>query len=493
MPYLPIKALVFIALCVGSVSAEESKLILSISEEGTEQQLPCRIRVYRAGQSGSPVYLGVCDGLIQIPLAAGEYRVRVQKGLEYERQEHTVNIEEGSEHGLNIQLGRLIDLPSRGWWSGDTHVHKINRSTGDETTWPLHMLAEDLHVAPVITVHNSLLSMNKLPEPAVIEVAPGYLKSLNNAEDEPFDDSVIYCRLKTLRPPETEVHGIVGRLIEIKRQQKKAWASIDAVNFESVPQLVATGEIDSIEVVSHTFSWNINQDFTMVDYLGGWGRKPRVKTWRARGLFHQELYYRYLNCGFRIPPSAGTAALGFVHPIGLGCNRVYVNIDEKFTYDSWWKHFKEGRVFVSNGPILLVTANDKLPGEVFQNPEGRPFTASIQGTYVSNDPLESIEIIKNGDVVEHIEQEGLKGSFTSKPLTFDKSGWFLVRAFTKVSKTCVFASTGPFYVEVGKKKATIHRKDAEYFIDWINSGKGEDKAGNSEAIRVYKQLLKEAE
>jgi hypothetical protein len=62
-----------------------------------------------------------------------------------------------------------------------------------------------------------------------------------------------------------------------------------------------------------------------------------------------------------------------------------------------------------------------------------------------------------------------------------------------VSKTCVFASTGPFYVEVGEKKTTIHRKDVEYFIDWINSGKGKDKAGNRKAIGVYERLLREAE
>jgi hypothetical protein len=76
--------------CVGTAEAEESKLIITVFEKGTTQQLPCRIRVYKAGQSGNPVYLNVCDGSVEIPLAAGKYQVRVQRGVEYERQENIV-------------------------------------------------------------------------------------------------------------------------------------------------------------------------------------------------------------------------------------------------------------------------------------------------------------------------------------------------------------------------------------------------------------------
>jgi hypothetical protein len=58
-----------------------------------------------------------------------------------------------------------------------------------------------------------------------------------------------------------------------------------------------------------------------------------------------------LNCGLRIPPSAGSGSGVLPNPVGY--NRVYVHLDEQLTYDGWWQGFKQGRSLVTNGPLLL--------------------------------------------------------------------------------------------------------------------------------------------
>ena len=60
-----------------------------------------------------------------------------------------------------------------------------------------------------------------------------------------------------------------------------------------------------------------------------------------------------------------------------------------------------------------------------------------------------------------------RGRFRPAPLVFRRSGWFLVRAIARVPETFRFASTGPFYVEVGGRPRTVRREDVEFFLKWI--------------------------
>ena len=47
------------------------------------------------------------------------------------------------------------------------------------------------------------------------------------------------------------------------------------------------------------------------------------------------------------------------------------------------------------------------------------------------------------------------------------SGWFLVRAVAENPKTFRFASTAPFYVEVGEAKRRVSRAAVKFFLEWV--------------------------
>src|SRR5262249_49165583 len=58
------------------------------------------------------------DSVIEVP--AGATTIEAMKGWEYNPQSTTVEVGTGREQTVTLRLQRLIDLPSRGWYSGDT-------------------------------------------------------------------------------------------------------------------------------------------------------------------------------------------------------------------------------------------------------------------------------------------------------------------------------------------------------------------------------------
>ena len=77
-------------------------------------------------------------------LAPGRYTLTVERGKEYHPETREVEVGDGPAR-LTIRLRRWIDMAGRGWYSGDTHVHRPL----DEL--PVAMLAEDLNVAFPLT------------------------------------------------------------------------------------------------------------------------------------------------------------------------------------------------------------------------------------------------------------------------------------------------------------------------------------------------------
>ena len=67
-----------------------------------------------------------------------------------------------------------------------------------------------------------------------------------------------------------------------------------------------------------------------------------------------EVWYRLLNCGFRLPAGAGTDAMtNFASLRGpVGMNRVFVHSGPKLEYRGWLAALKAGRTFVTNGPLV---------------------------------------------------------------------------------------------------------------------------------------------
>jgi hypothetical protein len=267
-------------------------------------------------------------------------------------------------------------------------------------------------------------------------------------------------------------------------RQEGAWVDIEKPFWYDVPVWVASGMVNSIGIVHN----HMQRDGVMPNEA--WGRardKNRFPDPQGNGLWTQEIYYHVLNCGLRIPPSAGSASGVLANPVGY--DRLYVHLDGELTYTKWWQAFKAGRVFVSNGPLLRCRANGELPGHVFKSPTDAALELSVEATLDSRDRVSSVEIIQNGRVIRSFTNLNSKDSASLGTITFKQSGWFVARAIAAVPNNFRFASTGPFYVEIGSSNH-ISRASAQFFLDWVRERKGQikiDDARQRDEVVAYHQ------
>jgi len=113
--------------------------------------------------------------------------------------------------------------------------------------------------------------------------------------------------------------------------------------------------------------------------------------------------------------------------------------------------------------------NDNMPGETikFDDPGEVRVVARVRSQY----PLNRVEIIYNGEVIAEvkIDGEGLDVRIDEK-LSIPRSGWIALRSSGPPQADqptgTVFGHTSPVYVEVAGHPIDA-RKDAEYFIGWI--------------------------
>ncbi len=423
---------------------------VTIVDKATGKPVPCRIHL--KDPAGKPVKADplpfwrdhfVCPGTVKLELAPGKYAYEVERGPEWSQAKGEFDAGAGQ---VRIEIARIADLRARGWWAGDLHIHRALEEAD------LHTAAEDLPVAPVITWWNNrnLWANKEIPADPLRKLEGGRLVRGLEGEDEREGGALLYFNLRkplAITGSKREVPSPLKFLLEA-RAQLGVHIDIEKPFWWDVPVWLASGKIDTIGIA--------NNHMCRSQMLGteAWGKPrdtARLPAPRGNGWWTQEIYYHALNAGLRVPPSAGSASGVLPNPVGY--NRVYVHLEGGLDWDRWWEGLRAGRSFVTNGPLLLATAGGKLPGHVFKEPGEIEITAELLG----REAVPRIEIVRDGRVV---------GTAPGR-LSFTESGWFLVRAVAENEKTFRFASTAPWFVEVGGKPR-VSRASARFFLDWVD-------------------------
>jgi hypothetical protein len=372
-------------------------------------------------------------------------------------------------------------------------------------------LAEDLHVALPLTywvreayepaIRGKLAGDVK---PELIKVAPNrFLWPVNteyelfNTRGKPHTQGAVFVinqrgALDLATPPVTPVAKAAhdsGALLDL---DKHTW------NWS--PMIVPIMQVDLFELANNHIwrtefafkNWTLDvlpKDWDIETDAAGyteWG-------WTDWGF---KTYYAFLNCGFRMRPTGGTAA--GVHPVPAGFGRVYVQVEGELTYDKWIRGLNAGNSFVTTGPMLMVKFNDKWAGTVFKGLEASK--VHITGTAESSLPLERIEIIVNGEVVRDTRLLASHGSPSratiDETIELKTSSWIIVRCFEKhPDGRRRFAHTAPVHCEIdGPVKPK--QKEVAYFIQRMeqeiarNRGvlAAEELAEYEKALAIYKEL-----
>jgi hypothetical protein len=463
---------------------------LTVVEKNSDQPIPCRIHL--KDKSGKPQRAEplpfwhdhfVCAGTVQLNLPPGAYSYEIERGPEYTLATGTFMVTAKAGVQIRVELERLANLVKEAWWSGELHVHRPVADT------ELLMRAEDLYVAPVITWWNNRNEWGKqksVPENPLIRFDENRYYHVLAGEDEREGGALLYFNLRqplALAGSGREYPSPMKFLAEARRHPD-VWIDVEKPFWWDVPVWLASGQVDSIGLA------NNHMCRSRMYESEAWGKPrdaKRLPPPLGNGFWTQEIYYHVLNCGLRIPPSAGSASGVLPNPVGY--NRVYVHVDEAFSYEKWWQRLRAGRSFVTNGPLLRVQVNGQFPGHVFRAPEGKEMELEVKSILTTRDRIRSLEIIKDGRIERTVANDervknGMLGS-----VRFRESGWFLVRAIADNPDTFRFASTAPFYVEIGDVKSRISKSSARFFLDWVQERadrvKLEDPAQRQEVLQHH--------
>lgn len=400
----------------------------------------------------------VSPGLLSYDLEAGEYQYEIEKGPEFEQISGMFVLEETGVTKVAHTLKRLTRMAERNWYSGDLHIHRPVEDV------PLLVEAEDLNMGPVITWWNqkNLWEEEPLPEVTTHQFKGAHWYDVMAGEDEREGGALLYFQLKEPLEIGTDSREFPSSLAYLREAVRNRGVHVDIEKpfWWDVPAWVSTGEIDTIGLANNHMCRSQMYESEAWGFPRDGERLPAPK---GNGYWTQEIYYALLNSGIRIPPSAGSASGVLPNPVGY--NRVYVHVEGELTWGKWWSGLRAGRSFVTNGPLLEVTAEGELAGHVFHGSEEKRI--SITSGVISRDPVEVIEVIQNGKVVERLAGEELTNGKWSSEVTFRESGWFLVSALVENERTFRFASTAPYYVEMGEEPRRVSRVAVQFFEEWL--------------------------
>jgi hypothetical protein len=409
-------------------------------------------------------------GTSEITVPAGPVQVDVMRGFEYAFEQQRVEIKSGATTHLTVHLWLITPYEPAEWVSGDVHVH-MNYGGAYHNT-PAHLVEQA--AAENLTIIENLLVNKEQRVPDVERFMPhpdpestgqqlllhgqefhtsywGHLGLLNLTQNFLLPGYAAYpnTAAASLYPANANVADLAheqGALVGyVHPFDSMPDPAKDESLTDELPADVALGKVDYIEVVGFA------------------DHKSTAEVW-----------YKLLNCGFRLPAAAGTDFMADYASVRgpIGMNRVYAEVKPgPVEIEPWLEAIKAGRTFATNGPLLSFELGGKSPGGQIQVEAKHevPFKVSLRSIV----PVDHLEVVCNGKVARDIEVQGdRKTADATGSLTLDASGWCVLRAFSDKAEYPIldlhpYATTSPVYVTVPGAPLKSPA-DAAYFVAWLD-------------------------
>lgn len=468
---------------------------IEVVDRQTREPLACRMHLANAAGKSlkaphTPFWHDhfTFDGKIALKLPKGDYDFTLEHGLEYGPQSGRFTMDNFSKDKKTFELERFADMAAEGWWSGELDIAR------PAVDLPLLMRAEDLHVATLITWPDREVLLPSGYDPARTLVTFDKNRFVHVGAGIDARDGGTLLLLNLAKPIGLELQSTQLRSLEETRTSN-GWADARSAADWDLPQWVASGKLDSVQVLNSEVRRSAKKNKRRENQSG----RPRDELLfdgvDGQGRWAEAVYYHLLNCGLRIPPTAGSGSGEFGNPLAF--NRMYVHVEGDLTYDRWWEGVRAGRVTITNGPLLRPIVEGELPGFVFRAEGGQQIELEMSLNFASRDGVAAIEVIKDGEVAHSIPTpQFIQAGGKLPTVTFAESGWVLIRAAASVPSGYRLAMTAPYYVEIGGEPR-ISKKSAAFLLDWAKErGSATKSAANAaehdKAIAYWQDLVDQA-
>jgi TolB protein len=467
------------------------RAILTVIDSATRRPLPARVSVrHSEGKFYAPdnAWRHADEAIIRatqrfeygywhsrgtdtLTLPPGRYTIQVWRGPEWRTLSRALDVKPDSITRQRLILSSLLPPPSslrsQGWYGGDVHVH-MNYGGAYRNT-PAN-LAHQARAEGLSIVQNLIVNKEqRIPDIAYWRATPlfsaadvviangqefhtglwGHASLLGLREHFVLPDYAGYpgTALASLFPTNAAV-------FDVARAQGAITGYVHPFDFRPDLEQIVGGI---------PYELPIDVATRRVDFLEVMGYSDHLIT--------SEVWYKLLNCGFRVAAAAGTDAFpNFASLRGPpGLVRTYAKAGTALDNRQWLAAIKAGRTFVTNGPLLTFAVNGREPGADIRLPFAASQRVRARVTLRSNLPVDNLEIVGNGRVLAK-----LRGTVRDTTLTLAVTGnsWYLARAYSAAPRLPIldlypFASTSPVYVTVGNSPPACGA-DAEYFLRWIN-------------------------
>jgi hypothetical protein len=394
----------------------------------------------------------------EIRMPSGETTIQATRGLEYELTHEVINLEKAPSD-VTMRLKRWIDMASLGWYSSDAHIHANYTAEHHQVITSRDVLdytvAEDLHLPNMMVANSSGAYLHDRSlfegELHASSRSPYLIRWNEEMRNAGLYGHMCFYNLRTLVEPlytgfrdSPHWEDYPPNFTQAKAARDQGGAvtyahpgyapTFEGASARELPIDLALGHADAMDVLSN------NPEETALD-----------------------LWYKLLNCGFRLGISAGTDSFTNVadHYIPGG-GRVYAHVDGVLTYEKWIDAYRRGRTFATNGPMIFLTVNGRLPGEELRLDPGKQ-KVRVKVDVRSKLPVDKIELVVNGQPRAWTNEADLE---------LDRSAWIAARAVGPwhrlvLNDTSLFAHTSPVYVQLGDAPVRS-RHDAAFWLDWID-------------------------
>lgn len=453
--------------CTSAVLAQtdppRARLSVTVLDDATGLPTPVRVRLIDFDGHAAPlpdeaigIMYGVWDhadgyayqpdssfyvsGKFELELEPGSYQLALSKGNEYVAQQHTLDLQAGATTEKTCRLERWIDMPARGWYSADGHIH-LRRSPREDPLLMDWIRAEDIHVGV-------LLRMGDFWEIYYSQYAWG--------ENGVYQDGLYLLTSGQEDPRTPELGHALGMGARDRVRFRDQYYYYDLV-FDRIH------ELGGVAGYAHQAeSFNGHRGLMLDGLRGKVDILELVQYCVEEGPLVTDHFYHLLDLGYPVTAVAGSDFpwcgkdqrygfdVAFEKAAQIGNVRFYVYTGDTLTYHQWKAAIDAGHTFATSGPVVFLSVNGHLPGDQIDLERGTPITITARAYgHSSQVPLESLEIVGHGEVLHKVTSDSPGQSAEQLTLEFEMPAehgiWLAARAFAGPTQV---AHTTPVYVTV---------------------------------------------
>ena len=407
-------------------------------------------------------------GEAELELPAGRATIEAIRGWEYRPKSVAVDVAAGATKSVTITLDRLIDLPARGWYSGDAHVHDLHQGFGlSHEAFYRQLVAEDLHMTYALIHMDGTRLMGRWSD-LTGKPSPLSTKSHILQYAEEFRGNLGHIGI-------IGTHEFILPLVAGENRSAYGQPALDN------PYIVGAHQQGGLAGFMHPYlslpktPAAAASTLIALDAALGLGDYYDIGALYSDEIGSADFYYHLLNAGFRIPATAGTDQFSDVfRDPPPGSDRTFALVEGAFTVQSWLAAVKRGRTFMSTGPIILIDVNGHPPGDEIAVAADAPTAVHVKVDVRSIARVDSMQVIVNGKAIKTIARTGPDSGRIAfdGPIEVAQGGWVAARVIGPPSKYLgddyAFAHTGPVYIVRGGKRH-VEPQDVEFLSQTVDA------------------------